>query len=163
MESNPQQTMRIGVSMPQKHENSVSVLAIGDFANDRALLQDISRLAGWQLIEARDRRRAMQYLERQRVQVVIAESELPNWDWKKVLSDIRRLAEPPQLIVTSRTADDYLWAEVLNIGGYDVLPQPLERDEVERVVAAATRQYSRPLRLPVQSSLAPAVAHSRPA
>jgi DNA-binding response OmpR family regulator len=91
------------------------------------------------LMEAHDRCRAMQFLERLPVQVVIAERELPNWDWKNVLSDIRRLAQPPQLIVTSRTADDYLWAEVLNIGGYDVLPQPLERDEVERVVAAAGR------------------------
>jgi DNA-binding response OmpR family regulator len=98
----------------------------------------------------------MQVLERQSVQVVIAESELPNWSWKKVLNDLRRLAEPPQLIVTSRTADDYLWAEVLNIGGYDVLPQPLERDEVERVVAAARRQYNRPLARPAQSSIAPA-------
>jgi DNA-binding response OmpR family regulator len=45
------------------------------------------------------------------------------------------------LIVTSRTADEHLWAEVLNIGGYDVLPQPFNRDEVERVVAAARRHF----------------------
>jgi hypothetical protein len=44
-------------------------------------------------------------------------------------------------VVTSRTADDYLWAEVLNVGGYDVLAQPLERDEVERVVASARRHF----------------------
>ena len=75
-----------------------------------------------------------------------------------MLRDLRRLAQPPQLIVTSRTADDYLWAEVLNIGGYDVLPQPLERDEVERVVAAARRQYTRPPARPAQSVLTPAAA-----
>ena len=86
----------------------------------------------------------MQYLEGHPVQVVIAESEMPRWNWRKVLSDIRRLSQPPQLIVTSRTADDYLWAEVLNIGGFDVLPQPLERDEVERVIAAACRYYAMP-------------------
>ena len=125
--------------MAKRQENLTSVLAIGEFTSDRLLLHDIFHKPGWKLMEAHDRRRAMQILERQPVQVVIAERELPNWDWKKVLSDIRRLAQPPQLIVTSRTADDYLWAEVLNIGGYDVLPQPLERDEVERVVAAAGR------------------------
>jgi len=144
--------------MPEKQENNLCVLAIGEFHADRLLLHDVCRKLGWRLIEARDRRRAMKVLERKSVQVVIAESELPNWNWKKVLGDLRRLAQPPQLIVTSRTADDYLWAEVLNIGGYDVLPQPLDRDEVERVVAAARRQYTRPPSRPVQSALAAAPA-----
>jgi DNA-binding response OmpR family regulator len=135
----------------------VSALAIGEFEQDRPLLQSIFRDLGWRLHEARDRRRAMQYLERHPVDVVIAESEFPNWDWKKVLHDIRRLAKPPQLIVTSRTADDYLWAEVLNIGGYDVLPQPFERDEVERVIAAAHRHHGFPPARATSSSAATSV------
>jgi hypothetical protein len=40
---------------------------------------------------------------------------------------------PPELIVASRAADDSLWAEVVTFGGYDVLPQPFERDELKRV------------------------------
>jgi DNA-binding response OmpR family regulator len=137
----------------------VSALAVGEFENDRALLRDIFSAAGWRLYEARDRRHAMQYLERNPVQVVLAESELPNWNWRKVLHDLRRLGRPPQLIVTSRTADDYLWSEVLNIGGYDVLPQPLERDETERVIAAARRAFSRPMgRAGTAGVIAPAVA-----
>lgn len=143
--------------MPQQPDK-ISVLAIGEFAADRLLLQDICRKSGWRLTEARDHRAAMQILDRQPVHVVIAESELPNGNWKRVLSDLRRLPNPPQLIVTSRTADDYLWAEVLNVGGYDVLPQPLERDEVERVVAAARRQYTRPMSLPVQSATSSAAS-----
>ena len=147
----------IGVSMANRLEDSVSVLAIGEFGSDRMLLHDVVRRAGWRLLEASDRRRALRFLERMPVHVVLAESDLPNWDWKKVLHDLRRLAQPPQLVVTSRTADDYLWAEVLNIGGYDVLPQPLERDELERVVAAARRQYCR---MPAQSApvIAPAAS-----
>lgn len=127
---------------PQPH--TVSALAIGAFEQDRPLLQDIFHNLGWTLLEARDRRRAMQHLERHSVNVVLAESDVPNWNWKKVLNDLRRLAQPPQLIVASRTADDYLWSEVLNIGGYDVLPQPLDRDEVERVVASAYRHHALP-------------------
>jgi DNA-binding response OmpR family regulator len=136
--------------MTVKNQNhTVSALAVGEFEQDRPLLQKIFRDLGWRLFEARDRRRAMQYLERHPVHVVITESELPSWNWRKVLNDIRRLAQPPQLIVTSRTADDYLWAEVLNFGGYDVLPQPFERDEVERVIASAYRHHAAP---PVRAS-----------
>ena len=81
--------------MPEKQENTLSVLAIGEFSADRLLLHDICHQSGWRLIEARDRRHAMKVLERKSIQVVIAESELPNWNWKNVLSDLRRLAQPP--------------------------------------------------------------------
>ncbi|HEY1341868.1 MAG TPA: hypothetical protein VGF59_30355 [Bryobacteraceae bacterium] len=122
-------------------ESSVSALLVGEFPSDRLLLHDVFHRSGWRLFEARGRRRAMQFLERNPVQVVIAEHDVRHWSWKNVLSDLRRLTRPPQLIVASRVADDSLWAEVLNVGGYDVLAQPFERDEVERVVASARRHY----------------------
>lgn len=147
-----------GVFMQEKVESPVSALAIGDFRQDRGLLHEIFSAAGWRLLEARDRRQAMRLLERNSVHVVLAESELPNWNWKKILFDLRRLAQPPELVVASRTADDYLWSEVLNIGGYDVLPQPLERDETERVIAAARRHFSRPGAQSAVPAIAPAVA-----
>ena len=40
------------------------------------------------------------------------------------------MAEPPVVIVTSRIADDSLWAEVLNLGGYDVLAKPFREAEL---------------------------------
>lgn len=54
----------------------------------------------------------------------------------------RDLLAPPEnvsfaLIVMSRHPDERLWAEVLNLGGYDVLATPLRRQEVERVMASA--------------------------
>jgi DNA-binding response OmpR family regulator len=78
------------------------------------------------------------------VHVVITEKELPDWNWKGVLVDLRRLESPPQLIVTSRDADERLWAEALNVGAYDVLAQPFNRDEVERVIASARRHFAAP-------------------
>ncbi|HWB83136.1 MAG TPA: hypothetical protein VG675_03275 [Bryobacteraceae bacterium] len=123
------------------HEPSVSALLIGGYASDRLLVQEVFRKSGWRLFEARGRHWATRLLEKSQVQVVIAESDLPGWDWKAILLDLRSLVHPPELVVTSRMADDLLWAEVLNLGGYDVLPQPLERDEVQRVVASARRHF----------------------
>lgn len=73
--------------------------------------------------------------------MVLAEADGPGWDWKRVLNDLRGLEQPPPLIVTSRHADDRLWAEALNVGAYDVLSQPFERNEVERVIASARRHF----------------------
>jgi len=46
----------------------------------------------------------------------------------------------PALIVTSNAGDEALWAEVLNLGGYDVLAQPFDQNEVARVIASAGRR-----------------------
>ena len=68
--------------------------------------------------------------------VVICESALPDGTWRDVLDKINTLTQPPSLIVTSRLADDYLWGEVLNLGGYNVLAKPFRESEVTHVVAS---------------------------
>jgi FixJ family two-component response regulator len=47
------------------------------------------------------------------------------------------------LVVASRNADDALWAEVLNLGGFDLLQKPLDAEGVRHVIefaAQASRQ-----------------------
>jgi len=123
-------------------EQSLYALLIGEYEKDRLVLREIFRRLDWRLFEAPDRRGAMRCLRSKPVHVVIAQTEVPDWNWKQMLQDLRRLALPPQLIITSRHADNYLWAEALNVGVYDVLLQPFERDEVERVVASARRHFN---------------------
>jgi DNA-binding response OmpR family regulator len=132
---------------------SVSALLVGEYESDRALVREVFGKLGWRLFEARDGRRAIGWLERNAVQVVIAEGGAVDAGWQGLLDALRDLPDPPQLVVTSRTADDFLWCEVLNRGGYDVLARPLNRDEVERVIAGAGRQFrslrERPARVAV--------------
>jgi DNA-binding response OmpR family regulator len=126
------------------HETSVCALLLGEYGDGRSLIHQVFHDAGWILLEAHDRNEALKQLQRELVQVVITSSEFTEWDWKKLLNNLLRRPKPPQLIVTSPTADEHLWSEVLNCGGYDVLPEPFRRDEVERVVAAARRHYGPP-------------------
>ena len=74
--------------------------------------------------------------------VVICERDLPFGSWKDLLQEIQTLPDPPLLIVTSRLADEGLWAEALNLGAYDVLAKPFDRKEVTRVVSLAWRWWS---------------------
>jgi DNA-binding response OmpR family regulator len=69
--------------------------------------------------------------------VVVCESDLRPGTWKEVLEQLRTLPDPPFLIVTSKFADDRLWAEALNLGAYDVLAQPFDGMEVTRIVSIA--------------------------
>jgi DNA-binding NtrC family response regulator len=69
--------------------------------------------------------------------VVICERDLPDGDWHDIWEGIAPLAPHPTLIVTSLHADEHLWAEVLNLGGYDVLAKPFDAQEVCRIVGRA--------------------------
>jgi hypothetical protein len=73
------------------------------------------------------------------ITVVVCDSGLPDGGWKDLLAYSADAPNGPALIVTSQTADEALWAEVLNLGGYDVLAQPFDQLEVTRVICSAGR------------------------
>ena len=76
------------------------------------------------------------------VSIVICERDLPDGTWEDILRALDTLSDRPFLIVMSRLADDHLWVEVLNLGGYDVLLKPLDEKEVARSIDSAWRNWS---------------------
>jgi DNA-binding response OmpR family regulator len=72
--------------------------------------------------------------------VMLCERDLPDGTWRELWEQVRERDTPPSLIVVSRLADERLWAEVLNLGGYDVLSKPFDPAEVRRVVENACRK-----------------------
>jgi len=85
---------------------------------------------------------ALAVLRKRRIPIVLVERDLPQSSWRDLLQHAVRLPAPPLLIVTSRLADERLWAEAINIGAYDVLAKPFDVQEVCRVVGAAWRHWS---------------------
>jgi DNA-binding response OmpR family regulator len=57
--------------------------------------------------------------------------------WTDLIDVIEASGSPSVVIVTDRCTDDAMWAKALNLGAYDVLPQPFESAEVFRVITAA--------------------------
>ena len=90
--------------------------------------------------------RALPHLTESMISVVICDALLTDGCWKDLLAYIGQVGAPSVLVVTSKLADESLWAEVLNLGGYDVLAQPFDREEVTRVVRSAVRASSDPRR-----------------
>ena len=123
---------------PATHpDRVVTVLAISPFDEDHIFLAHLFSHSNWQIHQAKSSEEALEVLHRYPIPVVLCESEMPDWSWKDALAELGRLPEAPLLIVTSRLADDNLWAEVLNLGGYDVLMKPFDRLEVLRVISLA--------------------------
>jgi DNA-binding NtrC family response regulator len=120
-----------------KPEKVVSVLTVSPFEDDHVFLGNIFSHSKWHICGVRCWRDAVEHLTQHRTAVVICERDVPDTDWKQALTQLAELADSPLLIVTSRWADDYLWAEVLNLGGYDVLMKPFDQTEVVRVISLA--------------------------
>jgi DNA-binding response OmpR family regulator len=80
-------------------------------------------------------RQARTKLRQRQFTAVLTEASLPDGSWLDVLHLTRATAsEPPEVIVTDRQADARFWAEALNLGAYDLLPQPFYEPEVRRIL-----------------------------
>jgi DNA-binding NtrC family response regulator len=76
--------------------------------------------------------------------VILTESTLPDGTWLSVLALARRLTPSPEVIVTQALADVRFWSEALNLGAYDLIPQPFAASEVCRILSnACTRPLGR--------------------
>lgn len=69
--------------------------------------------------------------------VILTTRVLPDGSWKDVVAFSNETCPGSHVIVISRLADEELWAEVLNMGGFDLLAEPLNEDEVLRVATSA--------------------------
>lgn len=116
---------------------TVTVLEVSPDASDHATLSEIFSHSNWKLHVARTCAEAVAFLTKKLIPVVVCERDLPDGSWKDILERTSRAINPPALIVSSRFADDRLWSEVLNLGGYNVLIKPFQRSEVFRDVSLA--------------------------
>lgn len=120
-----------------EHPVGLSGLAISPSVEDLLFLESRFREAHWKLSMTATYREALAELGKKRLPVVLSECELPDGNWKDVLSRLARMRERPRLIVFSRHADDRLWAEVLNLGGFDLLATPFHEAELVFTVGSA--------------------------
>jgi DNA-binding NtrC family response regulator len=122
---------------------NITVLAVSPSQDDLLSLRDILESERWTVRTVKSYREAAHAMQNETPAVVTCENELPDGDWKDLFRLAISMQEPPPVVVVARNADESLWAEVLNLGGYDVLAKPFERLEVSRVVRMACRHGRR--------------------
>ncbi len=113
------------------------MLAVSPHQDDRVALRHILDHSNWRMREARSCREAVRLLEEDPVPVVVCSLEMADGSWRTLLDRAGRLPNPPVLIVFTHDPNERLWAEVLNLGGYDLLTTPFVPQEVFRVAFLA--------------------------
>ena len=125
----------------------VGVLSVSPVDEDALVLERIVNDSGWtectdckwRLIASRTPALAVTVLRQSHdpIPIVLCERDLLPGSWIDMLEQLMLLPDSPFLVVTSRLADDRLWAEALNRGAYDVLAKPFDGTEVIRIVSSA--------------------------
>ena len=133
---------------------NVTVLSVSPIAEDHFSLQAIFNHSKWELHRADCLATAHEVMRRQEIGVIICERNLSPGSWVDMLEVWGYIPDAPSLIVTSRLADDGLWAEALNLGAYDVLAKPFERAELVRSVRLAWLHWYHKLAVPTRAMAA---------
>jgi DNA-binding NtrC family response regulator len=133
-------------------KEAAAVLSVSPIQQDHDTLASLLGRDQWRIHNALSLRSASAFLRLHVVPLVICEHDLSPDSWTQLLDDIRLLSIPPLLIVTSRVADDYLWAEALNLGAYDVLAKPFDLTELTRSLSSAWQHWHGQHEAPIQST-----------
>ena len=129
----------------------LTVLSVSPIEEDHRCLQDIIGHSNWSFLKADSFPPALALLRRHEISVVLCERDLGPRTWIDILENTTHQTHPPCLIVTSRLADEGLWAEALNLGAWDVLAKPFDRSEVLHSVAQARVHWHRQIHMPAMS------------
>ena len=130
----------------------VRILAVSPQESDLAVLSRILSHSAWTYVTASTVAEAARQLASSHFHVVMSERRLADGDWKRILELTSRMTEPAQVIVLSRDGDERLWAEVLNLGAWDVLIKPFHPKEVYRTIHSAWQHGSASRRRPMDTA-----------
>lgn len=115
---------------------NVTILAVGLGTG----MEDLCRILGhsrWTMLRASTVSEAKSTLRSGAEVVVVCEADLPDGTWEDVLRDASKLPSCPPVVVMAPHADDQLWMEVLNRGGYNVFGKPFDEQEIFRTLSLA--------------------------
>lgn len=116
-----------------------TVLVVDDHADIRSLIREYLQAGNFQVICAEDGRQALKLLQKEMVELVILDLNMPGCDGFEVCRRIRESSSIPVLVVSARSEDlDKILA--LELGADDYISKPFNpRELVARVQATFRR------------------------
>ena len=115
----------------------VRVLAVMPYDGERNTLFEIAKQSNWHLEFAATCESAVNLLRDQQFAVILCDRDLPGCEWRDAMKVLVTNAQGACVILTSPVNDDYLWQEVIQRGGYDVLTRPLQEQRVLHTIELA--------------------------
>lgn len=118
-----------------------SVILVEPFPAERELIETVLTAEGIEVLSADCLLEAVLQQAVTQGRVILYDADAPE-HWRTALEQFLRMQPVAHVIVLSRLADDHMWIEVLDTGGYDLLMKPLRGEEIRGVVHNALRRLS---------------------
>ena len=116
---------------------SDTILVVDDEANIRHTLRGVLADEGYDVVEAKDGRRALEVLEQQVPKLAIVDIWMPEMDGIELVSRMRQQAPEVPVIVISGHGTIDTAVRVIRMGAFDFLEKPFQLDELLRMVDRA--------------------------
>lgn len=113
------------------------ILAVMTSEADRLCLRHAAERLAFESAFASSVQESVPLLSTTRFAVIVCDRNLPGLDWQHTLQILSSLSPESCLILVSPVNDEYLWQEVVQRGGYDVLTTPLRDEQVVHTLSQA--------------------------
>jgi DNA-binding NtrC family response regulator len=111
-----------------------TVLGVGLAVSERLAVEEVATSSGWHLTLAETCDHAVQLLADRECAAVLCDRDLSGTDWRTAIKRLTRIAPNSCVVLVSAVNDEYLWQEVVQSGGFDVITKPFQPDHVRRHV-----------------------------
>ncbi len=131
----------------------IKLVAITENPDDSKALREIAGSYNWKISIVGSSDAAVALLKEQPTPLVICDRDLSSEAWNDVLGKIAAQPQAVCVLLASRVADQYLWNQVIQHHGYDLVVKPFQPEELRRAVTFAwswrgwtSRHYTQPQR-----------------
>lgn len=121
----------------------IRILGVSISSEDRASLDWLADQHDWELRFVTSAREGFRLAAQIHFDLILCDRYQPGHPWREVMEGLASRAPRSCVLLISPVNDDYLWNDVLQRGGYDILIRPLREKAVLRSVDAAVHYNSR--------------------
>ncbi len=133
---------------PPPDTERLRVLLLSMSLEDRFLMERLGKQQGWALWSLESPKEGFRLASKSGFDVILCDRNQPGYPWREVLDRFSADAPRSCVVLISPLNDDYLWGEVIQHGGYDVVTRPLREESVLHVIQAAVRFLAAPTGVP---------------
>ena len=135
------------------------VLLASERDDDYRTLQALLQNTKWTLVRPLSWGEVSSFCDRLVNPVVLVDRHFQGSDWRFTVASLLNTTASCCLILLSDVSDSYLWNELVQQGGFDVLARPFEKVSVHRTLAFAQKHFEAgwpPLHSPQENGRSPA-------
>jgi len=114
-----------------------SLLVVTSRAEDVSELNEILRETSWLLTDVSSLDDAIVKLKAVALPIIFYDRDAAGVCWQETIERLIAARQGACVVLISNVADQYLWEEVVQHGGFDLLSRPFRKDQVLSALAFA--------------------------